>query len=96
MELIASSLEPSEISKLSNYMVNNMFYNIKKTIYASNDKYYARIVFQNVTDCKDFFKYCKLEQHKNMLAHFSGSKHFRIGVLGENLIISPYTESLKE
>ena len=37
-----------------------------------------------------------LEQHKHMLAQFSGSKSFRIGVPGESLIISPYSDTIKE
>lgn len=73
-----------------------MFYNIQKKIFASKDRYYIRIVFNNTQDCKDFFNYCMTDQHKHMLAQFSGSKTFRIGVPGDNLIISPYSDTIKE
>ena len=73
-----------------------MFYNIQKKIFASKDRYYIRIVFNSTQDCKEFMDYCILEQHKHMLAQFAGSKAFRIGVPGENLIITPYSDSVKE
>ena len=72
-----------------------MFYNIQKKIFASKDRYYVRIVFTCIEDCKEFMDYCLLEQHKNMLAQFTGSKSLRIGVPGENLILTPYSEALK-
>jgi hypothetical protein len=31
-----------------------------------------------------------------MLAQFSGSKNIRIGIPGENLLISPYSDTVKE
>jgi hypothetical protein len=73
-----------------------MFYNIQKKIFASKDRYYIRIVFNNTDDCREFMRYCMLDQHKYMLAQFADSKAFRIGVPGENLIISPYSESIKD
>ncbi len=73
-----------------------MFYNIQKKILASKERYYIRIVFTQSVDTNKFMEHCLLEQHKNNLAQFTGSKTLRIGVIGDSLLLYPYTEVHKE
>lgn len=77
-------------------MVNSMFYNIQKKILGSKERYYIRIVFNQAKDCQRFGEICLIEQHKKILAQFSGTKSLRIGIPGDNLLIYPYSDNYKD